>query len=94
MRPLTVITGIVLGTSVSIAVSLAAVIIMFVFLGDDYPRVVDEFPGVVVSFGIFLLMTAVCAMSFWTLLKGRPARHLWQGLMWAGVAAVGLYYWP
>ena len=59
MRPLTVLNAIVLGSCVSIAVSLAAVLLMFLVLGDDYPRLAYEFRGLVVSFAIFLAMTAV-----------------------------------
>src|SRR5690606_27629872 len=41
MRPLTVITGIVLGSCVSISVSLGAVLFIFLVLGDEYPRLDD-----------------------------------------------------
>lgn len=94
MRPLTVITGFVLGSCLSVAVSLAAVLVMFLFLGDDYPRLQYEFRGLVASFLIFLAMTAISAMSFYSLLKGLRYRHAWQAAMWTGVLAVGFYYWP
>lgn len=94
MRPLTVITGIVLGSCASITVSLVAVLVMFLVLGDEYPRLNAEFSGMSASLGLFLVMTTVSGLSFYSLI----IRHKWrvpaQLLMWAGLAATGWYYWP
>ena len=38
MRPLTMITGVVLGSCLAISVSLALVLIVFLLPGDEYPR--------------------------------------------------------
>jgi len=38
MRPLTAIIGILLGSCAAISISLAAVLFVFLVLGDDYPR--------------------------------------------------------
>lgn len=94
MRPLTVLTGFVLGSCVSIAVSLAAVLVMFLFLGDDYPRLQYEFRGLVASFLIFLGMTAISALSFYLMVKGHRYRHPAQAALWLGVLGVGYFYWP
>ena len=94
MRPLTVITAIILGSCFSIAVSLAAVLLMFLVLGDDYPRLQYEFRGLVVSFAIFVVMTAISAASFYAMLKEHVARHAAQAAMWGGLLVVGYYYWP
>ena len=94
MRPLTVITGIVLGSCVSITVSLGAVLCIFLILGDDYPRLGSEFGALIDSLLMFTALTAISALSFYSLL----IRHRWRGvaqaLMWMGVAAAGFYYWP
>lgn len=94
MRPLTVITGIVLGSCASIAVSLAAVFIMFLLLADDHPRVAAEFPSMGTSLALFAGMTAVAGASFYALVM----RHRWwlaaQLLMWVGLAGTGWYYYP
>jgi hypothetical protein len=94
MRPLTVITGIVLGSCLSITVSLVAVMIMFLVLRDEHPRLVAEFDAMRASLALFSAMTAISALSFYGLL----IRHKWripaQVLMWLGVALVGVYYWP
>lgn len=94
MRPLTVVTGILFGSCVSIAVSLAAVLVMFLVLGEDYPRLQVEFRGLVVSFAIFLGMTAVSGLSFYLLIRNHQARLAAQACMWAGFAGVGYFYWP
>jgi hypothetical protein len=94
MRPLTVITGIVLGSCVSITVSLAAVLFIFLILGEDYPRLDAEFGALITSLLIFSAMTTISALSFYSLL----IRHRWrapaQVLMWLGVVVTGFYYWP
>lgn len=94
MRPLTVITGILLGSCLSIAFSLAAVMLVFLILGDDYPRLSHEIRPLFISFAIFTVMTAISAMSFYTLLKDHVARWPLQGVMWAALAATGVYFWP
>ena len=92
MRPLTVITGILLGSCLAITVSLAAVLVIFVILGDDYPRLQHEFESLVSSVSIFFGMTIISAGSFYTLLINHAARFWAQALMWAGLAATTWYY--
>ena len=94
MRPLTVITGILLGSCLAITVSLAAVLLMFLILGDDYPRVQHEFRSLVSSVGIFFGMTIISGASFYALLINHAARYWAQALMWAGLAATTWYYLP
>ena len=74
MRPLTVITGILLGSSLSIAFSLGAVLVIFVILGDDYPRLDQEYGPLLASFSIFTAMTAIAAVSFYAVAKHHRAR--------------------
>lgn len=94
MRPLTVITGILLGTSLSIAFSLAAVLVIFLVIGDEHPRVSREFGPLLASFSIFTAMTAVAAVSFYALVKHHSARWYAQAVMWSALFATGYYYWP
>lgn len=94
MRPLTAITGIVLGSTLSIAISLLAVLVIFLILGDDYPRLGYEFSGLVTSFLIFLCMTAIAALSFYALIRQHRLRLLAQLAMWFGLGGVGWFYWP
>ena len=94
MRPLTMITGILLGSCLAISVSLALVLVVFLVLGDDYPRLQHEFRPLLISMIIFLGMTIISAGSFYSLLIRHPWRFLAQGLMWLGLAATVSYYWP
>lgn len=94
MRPLTVITGILFGSCLAITVSLAAVLLIFLLLGDEHPRIQDEFNSLVSSVGIFLGMTIVCGASFYSLIINHNSRFGFQALMWAGFAATAWYYLP
>jgi len=94
MRPLMVINGIMLGSSLSIAVSLGLVLIVFLVIGDDYPRVRQETGALLVSMFIFIGMTIISAASFYTLAKNHRLRKLAQGLMWLGLCATAWFYWP
>lgn len=94
MRPLTVLTGVVMGTCVSIAISLLFVLIVFSIIGDEYPRVRHEFGPLTKSLAIFTAMTAISTASFYTLVKNHAARWVAQIALWLGVFATGWYYWP
>lgn len=94
MRPLTMITGILLGSCLSITISLVLVLVVFLVLGDEYPRLQHEFRPLVVSMTIFFGMTVLSAASFYSLLIGHRGRFLAQTVMWLGLAATTWYYWP
>lgn len=89
-----VINGLLLGSCLSIAVSLALVLIVFLLIGDEYPRLQHEFRPLLHSTLIFFVMTVISAASFYSLLIGDRRRHWAQGLMWVGLLATGWYYWP
>ncbi len=94
MRPLAAVTLIILGSCFAIMVSLAAVVIVVMVLGDEYPRLQHEFDPLLSSLGIFVGMTAISALSFYALLKKYAARYWVQAAMWAGIWLTGWYYWP
>jgi hypothetical protein len=94
MRPLTVITGILLGSSLAITVSLTAVLLVFFIVGDDSPRVQDELRPLLSSISIFFALTAISAASFYTLLINHQSRIFCQALLWGGIAATAWYYVP
>lgn len=88
------ITGILLGSCAAITISLALVLVVFLWLGDDYPRLEHEFRPLLSSMLIFLGMTAISAASFYSLLIGHRARYAAQALMWLGLLGTAWYYWP
>jgi hypothetical protein len=94
MRPLTVITGILLGSCASIAISLAMVVIVFLVLGDEYPRLQHEFRPLLISMFIFLGMTVLTAGSFYSLVRMLRWRIWSQLLMWLGLSATTWYFLP
>jgi hypothetical protein len=94
MRPLSVITGILLGSSAAIAFGLLVVAFIYLLLGEDYPHLRTEFTPLLASVGIFTILTTICAFSFISLLRQKPSRWILQGLMWLGLALTGFYYWP
>ena len=94
MRPLTMITGILFGSCAAITISLAMVLVVFLLLGDEHPRLQHEFRPLLTSMLIFLGMTAISAGSFYSLLVGHRVRFLALGLMCLGLLGTVWYYWP
>ena len=94
MQPIAIITGILLGTSLSIGLSLCVVLFLFFLLMDDHPRLASEFPALLASAGIFVLMTTICAISFVGVLRERSWRWYSQVAMWSGVVMTVFYYLP
>lgn len=94
MRPLTAINLIILGSSFAIAFSLAAVLIVVLVLGDEYPRLQAEFKPLLKSLLVFVGMTTLAAASFYSLVRELRLRFWLQGAMWLGLAGTGWFYWP
>ncbi len=94
MRPLSVVTLIILGSSFAITSSLTAVVVVSLVLGDEYPRLQAEFQPLLKSLMLFFGMTLICVLSFYTLVKNHVARYWAQAAMWASLFGVGYYYWP
>lgn len=94
MNPLTVVTGVVLGSAFSIALGLSVVLLLFAVLGSEYPQVVSEREGLVQAIAMFTVLTALSGASFVGLLQRRRWRWLSQLAMWGVLLMVGFYYWP
>ena len=94
MRPLAVVTLIILGSCFAITLSLTAVIVVVLVLGDEYPRLQGEFRPLLSSLVIFVGMTSISALSFYSVMKNHAARYWAQALMWSGLFLTGYYYWP
>jgi TctA family transporter len=94
MRPLTAVNLIVLGSCFAITFSLAAVLIVILILGDEYPRLQRELEPLLESLSVFLGMTAISAASFYSLVRKHRLRFWAQGAMWLGILATGWFYWP
>jgi hypothetical protein len=94
MQPLTVITGILLGSAASIAAGLSVVLLLFFLLSGKHPQLSSEFGALATSTFIFLAMTAICAASFISLVKHLSWRWTAQAGMWLGLGLVVAHYLP
>lgn len=94
MRPLTVLTGIVLGSAAATTFGLGATFIVFLVLGDETPQFRDELPLLAGYLAIFVGLTALAGVSFIGQARERPWRRWAQFAMWGALALLaGLYAW-
>lgn len=94
MSPLAVLTGIVLGSAVTIALGLAMVIVVFVSLSGDQPALAREYGHLLTSFLLFLGLSLVSGYAFAATLRRRHWLWYAQGGTWAAIALIAWYYWP
>lgn len=94
MNPFTMILGITLGSLVSIAFSLGAVLLVFWFLQDESPRFDSELPELLRSTVIFFVLAGIAAAAFIGTLKNKRWRHGCLAFLWCGLVGTGWYYWP
>lgn len=93
MRPLTVLTGIVLGSSAATTFGLGATLIVFMVLSGEYPRFRAELPLLALYLAIFSTLTALAAVSFIGQARERPWRRWAQLAMWGTLSALAALYW-
>src|SRR5688572_8361346 len=94
MRPLTVLLGIVMGSTVAIAFGLAMVLIIFLILGGEHAQLRAERGPLLTSLGLFVPLAGAAVASFWGDLKRTPWRWGAIGALGAGILAVAWVYWP
>jgi hypothetical protein len=82
MRPLTVLTGIVLGSSAATSFGLAATLVVFMVLADEHPQFRTELPLLAAYLAIFLGLTALAGISFVGLARERPWLCLLAAVYW------------
>ena len=93
MRPLTVITGIVLGSSAATTFGMSATLVVFLVLSGEVPAFREELPMLALYVVLFAGMTALAATSFVGLARNRPWRRWAQGAMWGAIAGLAALYW-
>jgi hypothetical protein len=93
MRPLTVLTGIVLGSAASTTFGLAATLVVFLVLAGEQPQFRAELPLLATYLVIFSALTAVAALSFIGLARNRPWRGWAQAAMWLSLVSLAALYW-
>ena len=93
VRPLTVLTGIVLGSAAATTFGLAATLVVFLVLSDEHPQFRGELPLLALYLAIFVGLTALAAASFIALAKQRPWWRWAQASLWATLCALAAVYW-
>lgn len=94
MGPLGFVTGVILGSAVSIALVLAMVVVIFVLSPGAGPAVGTEYPRLLLTAGLFAVLAALAGAAFSGLQRRRPWRWHAQAAMWLALAMLGWYYWP
>ena len=93
MRPLTVLTGIVLGSAAATTFGLAATLIVFLVLaGEEAAQFREELPMLAAYLAIFVALTALAAVSFIGQARERPWRGWAQVAMWGALVGLGALY--
>ena len=93
MRPLTVLTGIVLGSSAATTFGLGATLVVFLVLSGEMPQFRAELPLLARYLAIFVALTALAGVSFVGLARERPWRRWAQLAMWGALAGLAVLYW-
>jgi len=94
MQPFTVVLGVILGSLFSIAFSLAVVLLVFWILRNDHPRFDAEMPELFRATLIFIGLALLAGFGFVGTLRERSWRYAFLAALWAGLVAMGWYYWP
>jgi hypothetical protein len=94
LRPLTVLTGIVLGSAAATTFGLGATLVVFLVLSGETPQFRDELPLLAGYLAIFVGLTAVAMVSFIGQARQLPWRRWAQAALWLGLAGLAaLYFW-
>jgi hypothetical protein len=94
MRPLAVLLGIVMGSTVSVAIGLAMTLVVFLFLPEYSARVDAEFSPLLRSLGVTLVLAAAAVASFYGELRSRAWRRAAQATLVILLVLVGLVAVP
>ena len=94
MRPLVVLLGIVMGSTVSIALGLLMTGAVFLLLHDSDSRLADESRPLAVTCLVSVILAAVAAASFYSELRTRRWRFLAHGALAVLLAFAVWSYWP
>jgi hypothetical protein len=94
MRPLAMLLGIVMGSTVSIMIGLGLTIIVFALLPEYEERIGEEYGPLWRSFLSMLLVSAIAVASFVGELRLSPWRRYAHGLLIALLAGGLWLFWP
>jgi hypothetical protein len=93
MQPLTILTGVVLGSAAATTFALGATLVVFLVLAGEHPQFKAELPLLAVYSVVFGVLTALAAVSFVAEIHRRRWRVWSQLLMWLALCGVAALYW-
>jgi hypothetical protein len=94
MRPLVVLLGIVMGSTVSIATALLLTGVVFLLLPDYGARLADESRSLTTGCVLSVLLAAIASASFYGELRVRSWRYAAHGALFLMLAIAVWAYWP
>lgn len=94
MRPLAILLGIVMGSSVAVAVALGMTAIVFLFLPEYHARIDPERLSLYRGLAWSWSLAVVGAAAFIGEVRGRPWRRVPQLLLLTLVLLLAWIYWP
>jgi hypothetical protein len=94
MRPLVVLLGIVMGSTVSIAVALLLTAVVFLLLPQYSGRLADETGSLGTACVLSAVLATIASTSFYGELRQRGWRYLAHVVLVLGVAVSLWTYWP
>jgi hypothetical protein len=94
MSPLAVLTGIIMGSAVTISIGLAMVLAVFLMMGGEYPALTREYGPLLSSFGLFLCLAFSASYAFVGVLRHTRWRWYAQGGTWLLMAGLAWHFWP
>lgn len=94
MRPFVALLGFLLGSVASITFSLFGVAVVVFVLQSEYPRLDGELPPLLENLAIFVVLTALAALSFYSEIRSLAWRHFSAAALALALVAMGFYYWP
>jgi len=94
MRPLVVLLGIVMGSTVSIAVALLMTGVVFLLMPEYADRLADERGLLLVACSLSVLLAAIAVTSFYGELRLRTWRYVAHAGLAMSLAVVLWTYWP
>ncbi|MGD9597826.1 MAG: hypothetical protein AB7V24_05290 [Steroidobacteraceae bacterium] len=94
MRPLAMLIGIVMGSTLSISVALTLTAIVMLFLPEHADRFAEERGPLLQAIAIAAGLTALAATSFVGELRTRRWRFAMHLALLAALVGAGWVYWP
>jgi hypothetical protein len=94
MRPLVVLLGIVMGSTVSIAAALVLTGVVFLLLPEYGARLAEERNPLITACLLSVALATIASTSFYGELRTRSWRHAAHGALLLMLALALWTYWP